>query len=125
MASRARGEGPKGFSLESSLTRRERHSSAAGVEPGTLVVVPRLRAAVETRSKKRLMLAASCHGRLRPRYGFVAGGSQAIDFLQGEEAESSRRNIQGERAVAHALDFLHMVSDFFKHAPDLPVAAFD
>ncbi len=57
MASRARAEGPKGFSLESSLISRDRRSSVAGVELGR-VAAPMSRAGLETISKKRLMLAA-------------------------------------------------------------------
>src|SRR5580700_9120859 len=57
MASTTRSEGPKGFSLESSLIRRDRRSSAAAVVLGAFTV-PRLRAGLETISKKRLMIAA-------------------------------------------------------------------
>src|SRR5580700_5906194 len=125
MASTASGEGPKGFSLESSLTSRDRRSSAAGVVLGAFIL-PRLRAGCETTSKKRLMLCrSSCHGRLRPRYRFVAGSAQAIDFLRRQRAKSSGGNIECERPVADALNLFHMVPNLLKHAPDFPVAAFD
>ena len=34
-------------------------------------------------------------------------------------------NVEGKRAVSETFDFLHVVSDFLKHAPDLAIAAFD
>src|ERR1022692_433860 len=124
MASMARAEGPKGFSLESSLMSCDRRSSAAAVGLGAFVV-PMSRAGLETKSKKRLMLAASCHGMLRSRHWFVAGGTQTVNFLQGQGTELPGWNVERERAIADALDFFHVVSDLFKHAPDLPVAALD
>src|SRR6266404_4415666 len=124
MASTARGEGPKGFSLESSLIRRERCSIAAGVRPGAFVV-PRSRAGLETRSKKRLMCRPSCHGRLCARHRFVAGRPQAVDLLQRQGPELPGRNIERQRAVADALDLFHVVSNFLEHPPDLTIAPFD
>src|SRR5580658_8235036 len=58
MAAIARGDGPKGFSLESSLMSRVRSSAAArfGGRAGT--ESPISRAGFDTRSKNRLMLAA-------------------------------------------------------------------
>src|SRR5580658_1044013 len=58
MAAIARGDGPKGFSLESSLMSRGRSSAAArfGGRAGT--ESPISRAGFNTRSKNRLMLAA-------------------------------------------------------------------
>src|ERR1700678_2993325 len=119
MASSECAEGPNGLSLESSLMSGERFTCAAADVPGALAA-PISRAGLETRSKKRLMLAASCHGRLRPRHWFIAGGAQAVNFLQSQFAEFSRRNIERKRPVAHALNLPHMMSDFFEHAPNLP-----
>src|SRR5271155_5609974 len=124
IASMARSEGPKGFSLESSLISRERRSKAAGAVSGAFVV-PMSRAGVETRSKNRLMLAASCHGRLCARYRFIAGGAQAINFLLGQGTELSGRNVERKRPVADALDLFHMVSDFLEHPPDFSIAPLD
>src|SRR6201987_2935148 len=68
----------------------------------------------------------------RPGSGFVfcadvlsGGGAQAVDFFQGEDAELSRRHIERERSILHALDFFHVMADLLKHAPDLPVADID
>src|SRR4029077_13003877 len=95
MASIARAEGPKGFSLESSLMSCDRRSIAAGVGLGAGVgVAPMLRAGVETRSKKRLMLAA---------HHATEGFLPAICLLQAVRRRStpwavSARNRRGERA---------------------------
>ena len=69
---------------------------------------------------------------MRSRSGFVLranvlarGRAQAVDLFQSERAELSRRHIERERPILHALDFLHVVTDLLKHAPDLPIAAFD
>src|SRR3984885_6667376 len=127
MASMARSDGPKGFSLESSLiSRKPRSKAASGVfEWFEGLVTPMSRAGLETRSKKRLMLAASCHGRLGSRYWFVAYGSQTVDLLLGQRPEFPRRNIERERPVADALDLLHMVPHLFKHATDFSIAPLD
>jgi len=52
-------------------------------------------------------------------------GAQAIDFFQREGAEFAGRDIKGKRSVLHALDFFDVMPDFFEHAADLPIAAFD
>src|SRR5207253_4773314 len=69
---------------------------------------------------------------MRSRSGFVLranvlarGRAQPVDFFQSERAELSRWHIERERPILHALDFLHVVTDLLKHAPDLPIATFD
>src|ERR1700683_4654960 len=87
MASTARAEGPKGFSLESSLIRRDRRSNAAGVVLAAFIV-PRLRAGLETMSKKRLMLAAH-----HATEGFVP----AIGLLQAVRRRSTSCKVSARK----------------------------
>src|SRR5579872_2908239 len=125
MASTACGEGPKGFSLESSLMSWERRSSAAGDTLG-ISAVPMPRAGLEIKSKKRLIPTAhSCHGRLRPCHGLIARGTQPIHFLRGQWTKFSWRNIECKRSVTYPLELLHMMSDLLEHAPNLAVASLD
>ena len=79
MASTARAEGPKGFSLESSLMSCDRRSIVGERRLGAFVV-PMSRAGLETRSKKRLMLAAH-----HATEGFV----RAIGLLQAVRRRST------------------------------------
>src|ERR1700716_4036315 len=62
---------------------------------------------------------------LRPRQSDGAGSLQACDFLQSESTKLARREIECERAIAHALDFLHVMTDRFEHSANLAIAAFD
>ena len=112
--------------MESSLISRDRRSSAAGVGLGSIAaahVAGRLGDDIEkTAHALPLIMPRKC---FVPAMGLLQSGAQAIDFLQGQGAELPRRNIERERPVADALDLFHVVSDFFKHAPDLAIAAFD
>src|ERR1700733_2330106 len=83
MASTARAEGPKGFSLESSLISRDRRSSAAGVVL-LAFVAPMSRAVFETRSKKRLMLSA---------HHDTEGFAPAIGLLHAVRSRSTSREV--------------------------------
>src|ERR1700693_1284040 len=118
-------EGPKGFSLESSLMSCEERSSAACVSLGTLIV-PRSRAGLERRSKMRLMPAA--HHAME-RFAAAIGLLHTVRSRSTSASVSARNfpggNIEGERPVADALNLLHVVSNLFKHPPDLAIAAFD
>ena len=52
-------------------------------------------------------------------------GLQSRHFLQGETAELAGMHIQLEPPVADPLNLLHMMTNGFKHAPYLPISAFD
>ena len=52
-------------------------------------------------------------------------GFQAGNFFERQMPKFSRRNIELQRSVAHALDLLHVMSDRLEHPPDLPVFALD
>jgi hypothetical protein len=56
---------------------------------------------------------------------FFAGPAQRRDFAQSEFAKRAGLHVQRERAVAYAFDLFHVVANFFKHAPDLAVLAFN
>ena len=67
-----------------------------------------------------------------PRGAFLWCGSrlrfsfaQCSHFLPSEFAELSRFYVEYQIAVSNAFDFLYMMADLFKHAPDLPVLAFN
>src|SRR5208283_2674353 len=50
---------------------------------------------------------------------------QLRNFFCRQMAKFSRLNVQLQRAVAHALDFFHVMPDLFEHAANLPIAALD
>src|SRR5436305_5752013 len=49
---------------------------------------------------------------------------QFLNFCGAQPSEFSRRNIQAQRAITHALDLLYVMPDFLEHAPNLTVLAF-
>src|SRR5215468_1286904 len=83
---------------------------------------PAERALSETRSRNRSMRSGSFAtlGQFLSR-----GCAQAVDFPRGEWPEFSRRHVESEWTILHALDFLHMMSDFFEHAANLAVSSLD
>src|ERR1700737_2295108 len=85
MARRARGEGPNGFSFESSLINVAKDPAPHSFD----------------------------------------GRFQAGNFVGRQMAKPSRRNVQLQRAVAHALDLFHMMPDGLEHAANLPVFSLD
>src|SRR5712671_977166 len=54
-----------------------------------------------------------------------AGCLQAVDFFLRESTELTGWNVQCERTVTHALDFLYVMAHSFEHAPDLAIASLD
>jgi len=57
----------------------------------------------------------------RLRFSFA----QCSHFLPAKFAELSRFYVEYQIAVSNAFDFLYMMADLFKHAPDLPVLTFN
>ncbi len=53
------------------------------------------------------------------------GMAQRVHLFRGKFAKLPGMDVKRERAVAHALDLFHVMADFFKHAPDLPVFSFN
>ncbi len=83
--------------------------------------------------RSRLMFTAPSTGSAsRWRFAFrclrFAASSRALqsrNFSWLQFAELARLNIQRERTIAHALDLFHVMANLFKHAPYLPVLAFN
>src|SRR5260370_18819825 len=50
---------------------------------------------------------------------------QAVNFFLRESTELTGWNVQCERTVTHALDFLYVMAHSFEHAPDLAIASLD
>src|ERR1700757_2167321 len=54
----------------------------------------------------------------------LGAAAQRTHFMRRELAHLPGLDVQLKRAVTHALDLLHVMSDLLKHAPDLPVLTF-
>src|SRR6476646_3859193 len=101
MALVASGEGPNGFSLESSLMSvvksvRCGHGRTLSVSTG--------------RAHKTLGSSAGT---------VLGGGLQPSHFLRGQVAKFPGKNVKLQRPIAYPLDLLHMMPDGFEHLPDL------
>src|SRR5215470_9724027 len=116
MAFSALGEGPQTLSLAFSLRSPVDWSGVV------FAFGPAERALSVTRSRNRSMRSGS----FATFAQFLSRGrAQAVDFLRREWPELSRRHVESEWTIFHALDFLHMMPDFLEHAANLAVSPLD